>query len=387
MPTAPFDAVPPRQVYLDFNASTPLADAVIAAMQPLLREHFGNPSSLHWAGTPARQIVEDARREVAALLNCGAADVIFTSGGTESNNCAIKGVAFTRGVEGAHIVTTAVEHPAVLEPCRFLERLGATVTRLPVDSTGLVDPDDVRRALTPRTVLVSVMHANNEVGTIQPIEEISRITREHGALLHVDAAQSAGKIDVNVQRLGADLLSVAGHKLYAPKGVGALYVRLGVHLEPLLHGAGHERARRAGTESVMHIAGLGAACGLARRDPCGERLRDMTQYFWTRLQGWFGQDVVLNGHPTRRLPNTLNVSFTGRKGYEVLADLTACGVAASAGSACHAGTSSMSPVLAAMGVPPDIGLGAIRFSLGRPTTRDDLDYVAGELVKLAWRSV
>jgi cysteine desulfurase len=381
------DSAQTRLVYLDFNASTPIAPGVISAMEPLLREHYGNPSSLHWAGRPARQILEDARQEVSALLNSSADDVIFTSGGTESNNHALKGVAFQRGVAGGHIVTTAIEHPAVLEPCRFLERLGATVTRLPVDSTGLVDPDDVKRALTRRTMLVSVMHANNEVGTIEPIHEIARITREHGALLHVDAAQSLGKIDVDVRQLGVDLLSIAGHKVYAPKGVGALYVRSGIDLEPLMHGAGHERGRRAGTENVLLVAGLAAACRLARLDPCGERLRSLTEYFWKRLQNDLGDLVVLNGHRTERLPNTLNVSVRGRKGYDVLADLAASGIAASTGSACHAGATSMSPVLSAMAVPPAIGEGAIRFSLGRPTTKDDLDYVAGELVKQVRRSV
>jgi cysteine desulfurase len=346
-------------------------------MEPLLREHYGNPSSQHWAGRPARHVVDDARAEVAALLNAAPDEVIFTSGGTEANNHAIKGVFFRRGIESAHIITTRIEHPAVLEPCRFLEGLGAKVTRLPVDSTGMVDPDDVRRALTPHTVLVSVMHANNEVGTIEPIAEIARITRDHGALLHVDAAQSVGKIDVDVQKLGVDLLSVAGHKVYAPKGVGALYIRHGVELEPLMHGAGHESGRRAGTENVLLIAGLGAACRLARLDPCGDRLTQLTAFFFYRLQSEFGQAVTLNGHPTKRLPNTLNVSFRNQKGYELLPNLD--GVAASTGSACHAGSTSMSPVLMAMNVAPDAGLGAIRFSMGRTTTEDALEYVVDQL--------
>jgi cysteine desulfurase len=370
-----------RNVYLDFNASTPLAPEVVAAMEPLLRDHYGNPSSQHWAGRPARAVVDDARGEVAALLNAAPHEIIFTSGGTEANNHAIKGIVFRHGVAGAHIVTTAIEHPAVLEPCRFLEGLGAAVTRLPVDATGMVDPGDVRRALGKRTTLVSVMHANNEVGTIEPIAEIARIAREHGVPLHVDAAQSVGKIDADVQRLGADLLTVAGHKLYAPKGVGALYVRDTLQrqapLEPLMHGAGHESGRRAGTENVLLVAGLGAACRLARQQPCGDRLAELTTRLWTRLQAEFGDVVTLNGHPTMRLPNTLNVSFRTHASHELLPLLD--GVAASAGSACHAGTTSMSPVLTAMGLRPEIGLGAIRFSLGRTTTEEDLEYVVEQL--------
>jgi cysteine desulfurase len=369
----------PRNVYLDFNASTPLAPEVIAVMEPLLHQHYGNPSSQHWAGSAARQIVEEARAEVAALLNATPGEVVFTSGGTEANNQAIKGVVFRRGVKGAHIITTAIEHPAVLEPCRFLERLGATVTRLPVDPTGLIDPDEVRRALRRETVLVSVMHANNEVGTIEPVAAIAEITREHGVLFHVDAAQSVGKIPVDVQRLGVDLLSIAGHKLYAPKGVGALYIHRNVGLESFLHGAGHEKGRRAGTENVLLIAGLGAACRLARECPCAQRLARLGALFWNRLQGEFGDAVMLNGHPTERLPNTLNVSFRAQRGYELLPRLE--GIAASTGSACHAGATSMSPVLAAMGMERHVGLGAIRFSLGRTTSEEDLDYAVDQLKK------
>jgi cysteine desulfurase len=365
------------RVYLDFNASTPLAPDVVSAMEPLLRDHYGNPSSQHWAGRPARAALEDARAEVAALLNASPHEVVFTSGGTEANNHAIKGIVFRHGIEGAHVVTTQIEHPAVLEPCRFLERLGATVTRLAVDSTGMVDPDDVRRALSRPTTLVSVMHANNEVGTIEPIAEIARITRDHGVPFHVDAAQSVGKIDADVQRLGVDLLTVAGHKLYAPKGIGALYVRDTLELEPLMHGAGHEAGRRAGTENVLLAAGLGAACRLARQHPCGDRLTELTALLWNRLDAEFGDAVVLNGHPTERLPNTLNVSFRNHTSHELLPLLD--GVAASAGSACHAGTTSMSPVLTAMNVPAAIGLGAIRFSLGRTTTPEDLAYVVEQL--------
>lgn len=385
MPTLPLTTTNTRRVYLDFNASTPLAPDVVSVMEPLLREHYGNPSSQHWAGRQARRIVEEARAEVAALLNAVPQQIVFTSGGTEANNHAIKGIVMRRGIESAHIITTQIEHPAVLEPCRFLERLGASVTRLPVDSTGMVDPDDVRRALRRETVLVSVMHANNEVGTIEPIAAIGDITRERGVPFHVDAAQSVGKIPVDVHRLGVDMLSVAGHKLYAPKGVGALYVRDNLELESFMHGAGHESGRRAGTENVLLIAGLGAACRLARLDPCGDRLARLTAFFWDRLQREFGDGVILNGHPTERLPNTLNVSLRNQRGYELLSRLD--GIAASTGSACHAGTTSLSAVLTAMDIEPEIGLAAIRLSVGRTTTQDEVEYAVEQLKAQAPLSV
>jgi len=358
------------RIYLDFNASTPVAPEVTARMQAVLNEPFGNPSSEHWAGEPARDAVEKARAGVAALLGCKAGEVVFTSGGSEANNHALKGVFFARQTERRHVITTQVEHPAVLAPCRFLESLGAKITCLPVDAFGRVDPDDIRRAVTPDTILISVMHANNEVGTIQPIAEIGRIAREHGILLHTDAAQSVGKIPTKVGELGVDLLSVAGHKLYGPKGVGALYIRAGVQIEPLIHGAGHESGRRAGTENVLLDVGLGAACELAESwigRPSNRELRDL---FWRRLNEEFDRDVVLNGHPSDRLPNTLNVSFPGRVGMEILHRLD--GVAASTGSACHSGAIELSPVLKAMRVPPETGMGAIRFSLGRTTTEEEI---------------
>jgi cysteine desulfurase len=280
-------------------------------MSHALTEPFGNPSSEHWAGLPARQAVERAREQVAALLRCDPDEVVFTGGGSESNNHALKGAFFARGRDG-HIVTTQVEHPAVLNPCHFLERLGVSVTYVPVDRFGRVDPDDVRRALTPHTILVSVMHANNEVGTLQPISEIGRIAREHGILFHTDAAQSVGKIPTRVDELGVDLLSLAGHKLYAPKGIGVLYVRKGVRLEPLIHGAGHESGRRAGTENVLLDIALGRACEVAQSWQGMESIRQLRDRFWELLQKRFGERVVLNGHPTERLPNTLNVSFVGK---------------------------------------------------------------------------
>ena len=364
-------------IYLDFNASTPIAPEVTAVMRPLLDSHFGNPSSGHWAGQPAREAVETARRKIASLLQCDADEVLLTSGGSEANNHAIKGTVLGASSPAPHVITTAVEHPSVVEPCRFTEKFGARVTRVSVDRHGRVDPDDIRRAITPETVLVSVMHANNEVGTIQPIAEIAEIAGEHGILCHTDAAQSVAKIPTRVDELGVDLLSIAGHKLYAPKGVGALYVRRGVTLAPLIHGGGHERGRRAGTESALLAAGLGAACRLAQLNPCGEALLALRTRFWTGLRDAFGDRVVLNGHPTARLPNTLSVSFPGRFGDEILARLD--GVAASTGSACHTGDRTMSPVLAAMGTSTDIGLGTIRFSVGRTTTDAEVDQVVRQL--------
>jgi cysteine desulfurase len=367
-------------IYLDFNASTPIAPEVAAAMQPLLEGHYGNPSSGHWAGQPAHAALDAARSKIAALLACASEEIVFTSGGSEANNLAIKGAFFAARGRGNHIVTSQIEHPATLAPCRYLEGFGAEVTYLPVDGAGRVNPEDVRRALTDRTVLVTIMHANNEVGTIQPIEEIARIARDRGVLMHTDAAQSVGKFPTRVDELGVDLLSVAGHKLYAPKGVGALYVRRGVVLEPLIHGAGHECGRRAGTESAFLATGLGAACALAMSNDRSQHIRLLRDRLWEELRAVFGDHVVLNGHPTLRLPNTLNVSFIGRIGADILARLN--GVAASTGSACHAGRIEHSPVLTAMGLPASVRMGAIRLSLGRTTTEVELDDVVGRLRKL-----
>jgi cysteine desulfurase len=366
-----------RRIYLDYNASTPIDPAVAAAMKPFLEDHYGNPSSGHWAATAARSALETARGQVAALLNCQADEIVFTSGGSEANNLALKGVFFTLREKGDHIVTTAIEHPAIVQPCRFLERLGARVTFLPVDGTGRINPDDLSKAITPRTILVSIMHANNEVGTIQPVADCARIAHERGVLFHTDAAQAVGKIPTAVTETGVDFLSIAGHKVYAPKGVGALFVRRGVSLEPLIHGAGHEAGRRAGTESALLAVGLGKACELARDLSPMDRVRALRDHFWNELEKRFGNRVVLNGHPTRRLPNTLNVSFVGRVGAEILARLD--GVAATTGSACHSGRVELSPVLQAMGVDPEVGMGAVRFSLGRGTTREEVDIAAERL--------
>jgi cysteine desulfurase len=358
------------RIYLDYNASTPIAPEVAECMRQALEHPFGNPSSEHWAGRPAQEAVEKARGQVAGLLGCKPSEIVFTSGGSESNNYALKGIFFARRAHEVHIITTKIEHPAILNPCHFLERLGAKVTYLPVDGFGRVNPEDVRRSINSSTVLISVMHANNEVGTVQPLAEISQIAREHGILFHSDAAQSVGKIPTRVKEIGVDLLSIAGHKFYGPKGVGALYIREGVQLEPLIHGAGHESGRRAGTENVLLDVGLGAACALTELWIGMESVRQLRDLFWSQLQERFGDRVVLNGHPAERLPNTLNVSFVGKLGSKILAGME--GVAASTGSACHSGSVELSPVLKAMKIPPTIGMGAIRFSLGRTTTRDEI---------------
>jgi cysteine desulfurase len=339
-------------------------------MRALMDDGFGNPSSQHWAAVPAKAALEKARGQVAAMLGAHPDEIVFTSGGSEANNHAIKGTFFARRDRGNHIVASTIEHPATLEPLRFLESLGARVTLLPVDRYGRINPADLEREIRDDTILVSIMHANNEVGTIQPLAECARHARSRDILFHTDAAQSVGKIATRVSELGCDMLSIAGHKLYAPKGIGALYVRRGVQLESLIHGAGHESGRRAGTESAMLAAALGQACELAVPDPAIEALRDR---FWQLLQARFGDRVVLNGHPVHRLPNTLNVAFPGQIGGDLLQRLD--GVAASTGSACHAGSVAISPVLEAMKVPEQIALGSIRFSLGRQTNTAEIDRV------------
>jgi len=371
-----------HRVYIDYNASTPIAREVAAAMAPFFEHSYGNPSSQHWAGVEAKVAVEKARSQVARLLGCDSAEVIFTSGGTEANNHAIQGLYFRQPHQGCafHIITSQIEHPAVSKPCEFLESLGVEVTRLPVDRYGTTDPDELHQAIRPHTKLISIMHANNEVGSIQPLSAIAAIAREHEIVFHTDAAQSVGKISTDVHLLGVDLLSVAGHKLYAPKGVGALYIRKGVELAPLLHGAGHEAGRRAGTENVMQIVGFGAACELAQTWISDDRIRQLRDHFWHALQAQFCNRVVLNGHPELRLPNTLNVSFPGQSGNEILSRMPM--IAASTGSACHSGGQHISPVLEAMGMSHESGFGAIRFSLGRDTTRGDIDAVLNELKRV-----
>ena len=352
-------------IYLDYNATTPIAPEVADAMTPYLREHFGNPSSGHAYGLTARRAVEHARGQVAAMLGCGPGEVVFTSGGSESNNLALKGVARRPGPAGrGHVITSAIEHPAVTAVCAYLERQGCRVSTLPVDRYGLVSPADLEAAITDDTFLVTVMHANNEVGTLQPIRALADIAHRHGALMHSDCAQSVGKVPVLARELGVDLLSVAGHKLYAPKGVGALYVRHGVALEPLIHGADHERGLRAGTENLLLDVGLGAACELvtahlAQEQPRLAALRDALERGLRRAY----PDARINGHPVKRLPNTSSVSFPGKVAGDVLAALP--GLAASAGAACHSEGVTISTVLQAMGLSERCALGTLRFSVGR----------------------
>ena len=358
------------RIYLDYNASTPIAPELAAVMREALESAFGNPSSLHWVGMPARHMVERARMQTAGLLGCAPEEIVFTSGGSEADNLALKGVFFASPRVRRHLITTRVEHPAIVAACQFLERLGANITWLEVDGTGRIDPADLQRAITADTILISVMHANGEVGTLEPIEECAVIAREHGIPFHTDAAQSMGKVATRVDQLGVDLLSIAGHKFHAPKGIGALYVRNGVRLEPLIHGGGHESGRRAETESALLTAALGEACVLAADLSKMERVQTLRNRFWNELRERFGNLITLNGHPEHRLPNTLNVSFPGHVGADILAQLDQ--VAASTGSACHAGRIELSPVLEAMGVAPEVGMGAVRFSLGRGTTDDEI---------------
>ena len=365
-------------IYLDYNATTPIDSQVAEAMLPYIHGLFGNPSSGHSFGLAARQGVDLARRQVAGMLGCDVDDLIFTSGGTEANNHAIKGVAGAYRERGNHIITSAVEHPAVTEVCRYLEGRGFRVAYLPVDEYGMVDPQQVEEAITSETLLVTVMHANNEVGTVQPIAEIADIAHRHGALMHSDCAQSVGKIPVRADDLGVDLLSIAGHKLYAPKGIGALYIRPGVRLEKLMHGANHEQDRRAGTENVIDMAGLGRACELIEQN-----LAQYAQHMATvrdRLERGLldsGMDVRVNGHPEKRLPNTSSVSFRSVEADRVLASLPT--VAASAGAACHADEVEVSHVLAAMNVPEEYAMGTLRLTVGRFTTEDEIARAISEI--------
>jgi cysteine desulfurase len=366
-------------VYLDYNASTPIDPEVSEAMQPFLEAAYGNPSSSHWAGRPAREAVEQARAQVARFLGAQPQEIVFTSGGTESNNAAILGTWFARSGDRTRIVTSAIEHPATREPCRFLARLGAQVTVLPVDGTGQVAPADLEERLDTDVVLLTVMHANNEVGTIQRIDELAELACRAGAFVHTDAAQSAGKVPVDVRELGVDLLSVAGHKIYGPKGIGALYVRQGIPFEPFLHGAGHEGGRRSGTESALLAVGLGMACELAHHKMAENlRVQILRDRLWDMLREALGEEVILQGHPHERLPNTLNLAFRGRIGAEILARCPR--LAASTGAACHSGRAELSDTLQAMGVDPTVGAGSIRLSLGRHTTEAEIQAAARMLI-------
>jgi cysteine desulfurase len=372
-------------IYLDHNSTTPVAPQVVEAMTAALRDVWGNPSSAHIYGTQAREAIERARRSVAALLGCDPDEILLTSGGTESNNAAVVGVAEAQADRGRHLVISAVEHAAVDEPCRYLESRGWSVTRVGVDDRGQVDAAEVEAAMRPDTVLVSVMHSNNETGVLQPIEAIARAARARGILVHSDAAQSVGKIFVDVKKLDVDLLTVAGHKLYAPKGVGALYLRRGVPFRPFLKGAAHESGRRAGTENVPEIVGLGAACDLAAEELEARtaNLRATRDRLESKLREAI-PDLVVHGGSVPRLPNTLSAAFPGVDAGSVVSELE--GVATSAGPACHSGErAEPSKVLTAMGVPPDLAFATLRLTTGRSTTLEQIDTAARLLIEAIGR--
>jgi len=376
-------------IYLDYNATTPIDKEVADAMRPFIEEIFGNPSSSHEYGLTAKMAVMKARKQVADLIGCQPEEIIFTSGGTESNNFAIKGAAYANRHKGNHIITSTVEHPAVVEVCKYLAENGFKITWLPVDEYGRIDPAGVLKAITPETILITIMHANNEVGTIQPVEQIGEIAKQHNILFHSDAAQSLGKIPVSVDKMGVNLLSVAGHKLYAPKGIGALYIRKGTNIQKLIHGADHEMNMRAGTENVIQIAGLGKACEIAGRDlqKNSNQMKNRRDDLSVNLTKSFPAARV-NGHSEERLPNTLSISFPGIEANTLLSELTE--VAASAGAACHTDNIEISSVLKAMKVPEEFAMGTIRFSTGKNTTSEEIEkavlHINAALLKLTGSS-
>ena len=363
-----------RKVYLDHNASTPVHPDVIQAMLPYFGERFGNPSSVHSFGREARDGMDTAREQVSRFLKVKKEEVVFTSGGTESDNMAIKGIAHAR--RRGHIITSQIEHHAVLRTCENLEENGFEVTYLPVDGYGMVDPEDVRRAIRPDTILVTLMHANSEAGTIQPMREIGRITREMEIPLHVDGVQTVGKVPIDVDAFGIDLLSFSGHKIYGPKGVGGLYIRRGTKMVSVQHGGEHERSRRAGTENVAGIVGLGAAVEIRGREMTAEgvRLSALRDWLWDEVRARI-PEVRLKGHPTERLPGTCNLCFRGVESESIVLGLDLKGIGVSAGSACTSGNVEPSYVLVAMGVPVEWAMGSVRSSLGHGTSREDIDYV------------
>ncbi len=369
-------------IYLDYNATTPVDPLVVEAMLPFLTTQFGNPSSSHAYARPARQAIDTARAQVAQLLHCGPSEIIFTGCGSESDTLAIRGVALARRDRGNHIITQVTEHPAVLNVCKALERLhDFRITYLPVDAQGRVQSRDVEASINDQTVLITIMHANNETGTLQPIAEIAEIAHHHGVLVHTDASQSVGKIPTRVDELGVDLLTVAGHKLYAPKGIGALYVRNGLQLEPAIYGGGQEHGRRAGTENIAFMVGLGAACELAYAGlPSNHaKLRYLRDKLHQCLEHQFPDSLHLNGHPKERLPNTLNIRVDGVVGEEVLAATP--GIASSTGSACHEGSTEPSSVLTTMGLTREQALGALRLTLGRWSTEAEVEHASVLLAK------
>jgi cysteine desulfurase len=363
-----------RRVYLDHNASTPVHPEVVAEMLPYFGEIFGNPSSVHAFGREARAGMDQARERIARFLGTAPEEIVFTSGGTESDNFGVKGLAYARG--RGHLITSRIEHHAVLRTCQWLETQGFAVTYLPVDEYGMVDPDDVKRAIRPDTIAITIMHANSEVGTIQPIAAIGALAREHAIPLHVDAVQTFGKVPIDVDAMGISLMSFSGHKIYGPKGVAGLYVRKGTKMVTIQHGGEHERRRRAGTENVASIVGFGKAVEVRARDMAEEatRLTALRDRLWEGIRARV-PDVKLNGHPTERLPGTANLSYRGVESESIVLGLDLKGVGVSAGSACTSGSVEPSYVLVAMGVPIDWAMGAVRHSLGRSTTAEDVDYV------------
>lgn len=370
-----------QPIYLDYNATTPIDAEVASAMQPFIEIQFGNPSSGYCLGQETKAAVEQARQQVANLLGCSGEEVMFTSGGTESNNLAIKGFARANRCKGNHIITSAVEHPAVTEVCRSLECEGFEITTLPVDATGAVLPTDVEKAIRPETILITIMHANNEVGTIQPIDAIGAIAKRYHIALHTDASQSVGKISTDVSALGVHLLTVAGHKLYAPKGIGALYIKNGIHLQQLMHGAGQEQGIRPGTENVIQIVGLGAACAIAQRDLKArtQQMETLRNRLYYGLNARLGQRLRVNGDLTKALPNTLSVSIDGISAH-TLAETLGNEVMLSTGSACHSGVTSISPVLKAMHIPMTIASGTLRLSVGKQTTEAEVERAIAAIV-------
>lgn len=375
-----------RHIYLDYNATTPLHPGVLEAMLPYYKSIFGNASTIHSFGQEARKAIDDAREALACLIGAEPEEIVFTSGGTEADNFALKGVASALKGKGGHIITSSIEHHAVLSTCKYLEKMGKKITYLPVDRYGWVDPERVKEAITKETILISIIHANNEIGTIEPIAEIGKIARACGVYFHTDAVQTVGKIPINVNELEIDLLSLSAHKLYGPKGVGALYIRKGTKIHPLIHGGEQERKRRAGTENVPGIVGLGEASKIASKEMKQEysyvkKLRD-------RLENEIKDKIDyirFNGHPTERLPNTSNVSFEFIEGESLVLNLDLKGIAASTGSACASGSLEPSHVLSAIGVPPVMAQGSIRFSLGRDNKEEDIDYTVENLVEIVGR--
>ena len=372
-----------KRIYMDYAATTPMLPEVAEAMQPYFSHRFGNPSSIHSMGQEASDAVERARSQVAAIIACRPEDVVFTGGGTEADNHAIKGVCLAGREKGNHIITTAIEHHAVLNTCNYMKELGFDVTVVPVDKYGMVNPNDIRKAITAKTLLVSVMHANNEIGAVQPIEEIGSITRRAGVYFHVDAVQTAGHLPIDVDRMGIDLLSASAHKLYGPKGVGMLFVRGGTNIVPLLHGGEQENDRRAGTENVAGIAGFGRAADIARAE-MGEEADRLSAYRDRLIDVVLERvaDTYLNGHMTSRLPNNANFSFDFIEGEAIIMYLDAEGICASTGSACSSASSEPSHVLMALGIPVERARGSVRFTLGRWTSTEDIDKVVEALPRI-----